>query len=657
MVSLLDTALTYTEAGWPIFPLEPHGKQPLGKLAPHGLKDATLEEEIVRRWWKAEPQANIAVPTGIVFDVGDIDSAEALGRFQELCHENGTDPATFPRAKTGRGGRHIFVTPTGVGNKVDVIPGMDWRGKGGYVVVPDSVHPSGTTYEWILRITGEPPPCPPWLLELITKPVLLKPALVPTKAPEAYVRAAMEAELAALRSASTGTRNDTLNRAAYALGQMVGADWIRAGQAGAELRAAAYATGLEEPEVERTIRSGLEDGMAHPRQAPAEGWGNAGVIRQGAQSERSGLLGSPPLGSAMTSARPVVYTAEQLEHKEIVEPRAVIPGVVYVGLNMLAGKGKLGKSWLALAMGLGVASGGEILNQQVPAAEVLYLALEDTERRLKVRIAKLWPKKWPATLHISHQWLKLDEGGIQAIEEWLGEHPTCSLVIIDVWKRLRHKRQKNASLYDEDYEHLVPLQAIAQRYEVGILVVHHTRKAAAEDVFDEISGSGGVLAALDSCIILHRARSEADGEIWVTGRDLEEAHLALKFEDGHWSLLGSAREVARSKERREILEAITDAGKMITVAELAVIIGKPRNTVNQLVFKMLTAGELRRSNSTYGLPVITNEGKGSNSGNHGNQGRLLITGTRKEGCPACGKPAYSLRGNQKRCHACGELYG
>src|SRR5205809_241648 len=212
-MSLLDTALSYTGAGWPIFPLEPHGKQPLGKLAPHGLKDATLEEGIVRRWWKAEPQANIAIPTGIVFDVGDIDSPEALSRFQELCREHDTDPSTFPRAKTGRGGRHIFVAPTGVGNKVDVIAGMDWRGKGGYVVVPDSVHPSGTAYEWILRISDKPPPCPPWLLELITRPVVFKPSLVPSQAPEAYVKAAVEAELASLRSASKLGRASCRERA------------------------------------------------------------------------------------------------------------------------------------------------------------------------------------------------------------------------------------------------------------------------------------------------------------------------------------------------------------------------------------------------------------------------------------------------------------
>jgi len=65
---------------------------------------------------------------------------------------------------------------------------------------------------------------------------------------------------------------------------------------------------------------------------------------------------------------------------------------------------------------------------------------------------------------MAHDWPKLDEGGLQVMEMWLDEHPAASLLIIDVWKRLRNKRVRNANLYDEDYEHLVPLQAIARRW-------------------------------------------------------------------------------------------------------------------------------------------------------------------------------------------------
>jgi hypothetical protein len=371
------------------------------------------------------------------------------------------------------------------------------------------------------------------------------------------------------------------------------------------------------------------------------------------------------MAPATTSARPDVYALEDLEAMEIPEPRTVVPGILYVGLNMLVGKSKLGKSWLALSTALAVAAGGKVLDKiQVDAGEVLYLALEDNKGRMKSRTNLLLEgAKFPKGLFVAHDWPKLDEGGLQVMEMWLDEHPKASLLIIDVWKRLRHKRAKNANLYDEDYEHLVPLQAIARRYEVAVLVVHHTRKAVAEDVFDEVSGTGGVMAALDSCIILHRARSEADAEIFITGRDLEEAHLALKFEGARWSLLGSANEVTASRAAREILETVNDRSTAWTPALTAEALGKPRSQIKSLMHKMLTRGELRRGpNSTYLPPLtaLTVDGvdRVDREAENGQRSTLSVpTRARAKGCPECGSPAYSLRGDKRRCHKCGELYG
>jgi hypothetical protein len=321
------------------------------------------------------------------------------------------------------------------------------------------------------------------------------------------------------------------------------------------------------------------------------------------------------------TARPQISDASKLEGEEMPVPRSVVTGIFNVGLNMLAGKSKLGKSWLALNVALAVASGGKALGSiEVEEGDVLYLALEDSKRRLQQRIDLIFGRAgWPARLSYATGWPKLDDGGLEELDLWLAEHPQARLIVIDVWKRIRHRRARGANLYDEDYEHLVGLQAMAQTHGVCILVVHHTRKAAAEDVFDEISGTGGVMAALDTCAILHRPRSEADGEIWVTGRDLEEAHLAMRFDGGVWSLLGSATEVTKSKQRAEVVTALRAAKKAITPAELAITLGWPANRVRQRLFQMVQAGEaVRLSNSTYALPVTHNEGKGGNEGNGGN---------------------------------------
>src|SRR5205823_1014354 len=122
--------------------------------------------------------------------------------------------------------------------------------------------------------------------------------------------------------------------------------------------------------------------------------------------------------------------------------------------------------------------------------------------------------RFPRRLDIAYAWPRLDEGGKEAIEEWLTGHPAARLVVIDIWKKVRPKRVRGAQLYDEDYEHMAILHEVAHRYEVAIVVVHHTRKSEAEDVFDEISGSTGVMAAVDAALIIHRSRSEADAELW-----------------------------------------------------------------------------------------------------------------------------------------------
>lgn len=381
----------------------------------------------------------------------------------------------------------------------------------------------------------------------------------------------------------------------------------------------------------------------------------------------------PPLTKAVVPQNgtgPEIYSLADLEDQVLPAPREVVPGVIQVGLNMLAGKSKLGKSWLALDIALAVASEGRAMGKlPVVKGDVLYLALEDNKRRMQGRTQALLGRPgFPRGLHVAHQWPKLDEGGLQAIEGWLKAHPEASLVVVDIWKRIRHTRQRNANLYDEDYEHMVPLQALALQFDVAVLVIHHTRKAVAEDVYDEISGSGGVMAALDTCIILHRSRSEADGEIFVTGRDIQEAHLALKFEAGHWLLMGQAAEVTASKAAREILETVNDRSTAWTPALTAEALGKPRAQIKALMFKMLIRGELKKGpNSTY-LPALTaltvdsvdSVDRVDRVG--GQRSTVNATpshaGAPARGCPSCGVLAYtSSADGRRKCNKCKTVYG
>jgi Bifunctional DNA primase/polymerase, N-terminal/Protein of unknown function (DUF3987) len=164
-MSMLDAALDYaTRLGWPVFPTLPGDKKP---LTAHGYLDATTDVEQIKAWWRKTPKANIAIPTGVLFDVIDVEAANT-GRFEALCKEHGVNLDSFPRARSGRGGLHVYVAVTGLGSK---IPGLgDLKGKGGYVVAPPSrlaTTLGGGTYTEIKEPNGALPECPAFLLQLV----------------------------------------------------------------------------------------------------------------------------------------------------------------------------------------------------------------------------------------------------------------------------------------------------------------------------------------------------------------------------------------------------------------------------------------------------------------------------------------------------------
>ena len=147
------------------------------------------------------------------------------------------------------------------------------------------------------------------------------------------------------------------------------------------------------------------------------------------------------------------YTAQELLETDFPEPRFAVPNVIAEGLNLLVGAPKLGKSWLALNIGIAVASGGHALGT-IPVAqgEVLYLALEDGPRRLKTRLQMVLGREpAPAGLHFETSWSPLDVGGADDLSAWLGQHPDTRLVVVDVIARLRSPLRDRSDRYLADY--------------------------------------------------------------------------------------------------------------------------------------------------------------------------------------------------------------
>lgn len=142
--ALHRAALWYADQNIPVFPLQPRDKKPFPKS--RGFKDATTNHETITAWWERTPTANIGIPTGILFDVIDIDGEQGAISYRTMLREN-VVPHLYGAASTGRDcGRHLYIQPTGDGNTAHMLAGIDYRGRGGYVVAPPSV--TTRRYDW-----------------------------------------------------------------------------------------------------------------------------------------------------------------------------------------------------------------------------------------------------------------------------------------------------------------------------------------------------------------------------------------------------------------------------------------------------------------------------------------------------------------------------
>lgn len=145
---LLDAALAYASWGWPVFPLKPRSKQPATK---HGFKDATTDRERITAWWTRHPDHNIGLPTGKAFDVIDVDVPTGIPSYSSMLDDD-LIPDVHGHVATASGGLHLYIPPSGEGNRAGVMPGIDYRGAGGYVVAPPStLGPRGRSWSWVTK--------------------------------------------------------------------------------------------------------------------------------------------------------------------------------------------------------------------------------------------------------------------------------------------------------------------------------------------------------------------------------------------------------------------------------------------------------------------------------------------------------------------------
>ena len=206
----------------------------------------------------------------------------------------------------------------------------------------------------------------------------------------------------------------------------------------------------------------------------------------------------------------------------------VIENLLYPGLFVFAGAPKIGKSFLMLQIAYHVSTGLPLWEFPVTQSPVLYLALEDSYDRLQRRLYKMFGVEGTDDLYLSIASMQLGKGLDEQITWFLKKVPDTRLIIIDTLQKVREAGGDNFS-YANDYEIISALKKIADASKICILVVHHTRKQQADDKFDMISGTNGILGAADGAFLLQKEkRTSNDAVLEISCRDLQDQKFYLK---------------------------------------------------------------------------------------------------------------------------------
>ena len=272
---------------------------------------------------------------------------------------------------------------------------------------------------------------------------------------------------------------------------------------------------------------------------------------------------------------PKTISAEELLSTPLPPVKWIIPDLLPAGLALFAGPSKAGKSWLTLWLCLQVAQGKPMWGREIEPHTVLYLSLEDTFNRLQKRLLQLvGSEEAPERLVMQTECSSIGQGLEEQLTSFLYQHPDTGLIVIDTLQKVRSSDQNN-SMYASDYKEISALKALADKYNVCILLIHHLRKQAADDPFQQIAGSNGLMGVADTSWVMQRKRMSQTADILLTGRDMDDRTLHLREENCVWTL-----EDEETAEEREI-KAVPDY--LWKAAEYIESVGNWQGTASELL--------------------------------------------------------------------------
>ena len=223
----------------------------------------------------------------------------------------------------------------------------------------------------------------------------------------------------------------------------------------------------------------------------------------------------------------------------------LIDGLLQRGTYLFVGSPKVGKSFMMAQLAYHISTGIPLWDYKVRKATVLYFALEDDYPRLQKRLFQMFGAEETGNLYFATECKTVNGGLEEQIRGFMQEHPDTGLIIIDTLKRVREAGGADYS-YASDYDIVARLKALADSYKVTMLIVHHTRKQKAEDIFDMISGTNGLMGAADGAFVLSKEkRTSNNATLDVSGRDQQDMkiHLVRDTERLVWNFEKSETEL------------------------------------------------------------------------------------------------------------------
>lgn len=282
--------------------------------------------------------------------------------------------------------------------------------------------------------------------------------------------------------------------------------------------------------------------------------------------------------------RPLFVNGRDLLHTQFPEPQWVVNGLIPSGMTLLAGPPKKGKSWFALELALAVCAGGNFLSRPAHPGKVWYCALEDSPRRIQERMAKQnWDDKAADNLSVTygHEFRTFRESGafIAILREM-----DFGLVIIDTLSRAFPVKDWND--VSAVTRAISPIQEAMAALGKSILFIDHHRKrgllGSDDDPIADIIGSTAKAGIADTILGLYREAGKPGAKLSITGRDIDEQTLDLRFDlsTGCWQ--ESSPEERLSDKQREILDELRAAGS-VTIAQMAKDTGMNRGQLYQIL--------------------------------------------------------------------------